>query len=361
MSDTMQESTLCAADAVQVSEKQAEAVRYEGDETYHVMADAMPQIVWSANPDGSRVYFNQRWVEHTHMTAAQTKGWGWLAGLHPDDQSRCRDAWTEAAQGSDTFEMEYRLLCAEDGTFRWHLERALPVFDPQSQIVKWFGTCTDIDELKDAKAEIEALNVRLRRAMIETHHRVKNNLQIISAMIDMQLMNGGESIAVAEFKRLSSHVRTLSAVHDLLTREAKEEAVPQQTLSLEDVLYKLLPVHQQTAPHCRITAQIEDVPLPGRQGISLALVVNELISNAIKHGKGTVEIVVAKEDRQVTVTVCDDGPGFAEDFDPKKAANTGLELVSSLVQWDLAGQVRFGNQPQGGAEVTLSFPAERSL
>src|SRR5690348_16389120 len=105
MSDTMQESTLCTDNAVAVSVEQAEAVRYEGDETYRIMADAMPQIVWSANPDGSRDYFNQRWSEHTHLTAAQTKGWGWPAALHPEDRDRCRDAWTEAAGGSDTFEI----------------------------------------------------------------------------------------------------------------------------------------------------------------------------------------------------------------------------------------------------------------
>jgi PAS domain S-box-containing protein len=361
MSDTTQESTLCADDAVQVNAEQAEAVRYEGNETYHIMADAMPQIVWSARPDGSRDYFNQRWVEHTQMTTAQTKAWGWLAALHPKDRERCRHTWAEAAQGNDAFEVEYRLLCAEEGSYRWHLERALPVFDPQGQVVKWFGTCTDIDELKDAKEQIETLNTRLRRAMVETHHRVKNNLQIISAMIDMQLMNGGDAIAAAEFQRLSSHVRTLSAVHDLLTREAKEEAGPQQALSLEDVLYQLLPVHQQTAPHCRITARIEDVALPGRQGTSLALVINELISNAIKHGQGAVEIVVASEGGQVMVTVCDDGPGFPADFDPNKAANTGLELIHSLVRWDLAGQITFANQLQGGAQVTISFPAARPL
>jgi PAS domain S-box-containing protein len=355
MPNNTQEATLCADDALQVSAEEAEAVRYEGDETYQVMADAMPQIVWSATPDGSRDYFNQRWLEHTGMSAAQTKGWGWIAALHAEDAPRCRDAWTEAVQGSDTFECEYRLLCAEDGTYRWHIERALPVFDPQGHVIKWFGTCTDINELKSAQAEIATLNTRLRRAMIETHHRVKNNLQIISAMIDMQLMNGEAVISSAELQRLGSHVRTLSAVHDLLTREAKEEAGPRQAISLAEVLDKLLPVHQQTAPQYHITAQIEDVQLPGQQGTSLALVINELISNAIKHGTGMVEIAVVQEGDRIIVTVRDDGPGFPADFDPKKAANTGLELIHSLVQWDLAGQVDFANQPQGGAQVTLSF------
>ena len=345
----------CNSDGVKISEKEAAAVEYRQDERYHVMADAMPQIVWAANPDGFRDYFNQRWHEHTEMPPSQVLGWGWLAALHSQDVERCREAWTQAVKSRENFEIEYRLLCAEDGSYRWYIERALPVFDPQGEIIKWYGTCTDIDALKKAQSEIEDLNLRLRRAMTETHHRVKNNLQIISAMVDMQLMNEEPTISSEEFRRLGSHVRTLAAVHDILTKESKMTG-SQQTVSLREVLDKLLPIHQHTAPQCTIDAQIDDVSLSGRQGTSLALVINELISNAIKHGKKRVQIIVAQEDNGITVTVCDDGLGFPADFDPVKAANTGLELIESLVKWDLAGQVEYTNQPEGGAQVTLTLP-----
>jgi PAS domain S-box-containing protein len=343
---------------MQASEAEADAVHYAGDETYRIMADAMPQIVWSARPDGARDYFNQRWYEHTRMTPAQTKGWGWISALHEEDGARCMDAWAAAVQAQHTFECEYRLLCAEVGSYRWHVERALPVFDPGGSVVKWFGTCTDIDDLKQAKTEIENLNTRLRRAMTETHHRVKNNLQIISAMVDMQLMSGDTTISAEEFQRIGTHVRTLAAVHDILTRESKAGG-SRQGISLKEILDKLIPVHQQTAPQCRIIAQVEDVALPGRQGTSLALIVNELISNAIKHGKGLVELVIAWENNHVAVSVCDDGPGFPNGFDVQTAANTGLELVDNLARMDLAGNVTYSNQNRGGAQVTLIFPARR--
>jgi two-component sensor histidine kinase len=265
------------------------------------------------------------------------------------------DAWSVAVRDQETFACEYRLYCAADASYRWHMERALPVFAPGGDIIKWFGTCSDIDDLKRAQSEIETLNARLRRAMTETHHRVKNNLQIISAMVDMQLMNGEASIPADEFKRLGSHIRALAAVHDLLTKESKDEGA-QQAISLQEVLEKLLPVHQATAPHCRITAQIEDVQLPGRQGTSLALIVNELVSNAVKHGRNLAEVVVAREAGCVAVTVCDDGPGFPTNFDVRLAASTGLELVDNLARLDLGGQVKFANQPRGGAQVTLLIP-----
>ncbi len=345
----------CSPDPMQANSVETNAVRYAGDETYRVMADAMPQIVWSAEPTGSRDYFNQRWNEHTRMNAAQTKGWGWVTALHKEDAARCLKAWKEAAQGQQTFEMEYRLICAEDGSYRWFIERAAPLFDPEGNVIKWFGSCTDVHDLKVAQAQIDELNVRLKRAMTETHHRVKNNLQIISAMVDIQLMNDQDMIPAEEFRRLGAHVQTLAAVHDLLTKELKDRE-PDQRISIRDVLQKLVPVHQQTAPACRIQPNIQDVRLPGRQGTSLALVINELISNAIKHGRGNVEVIVTEKDEITSVVVSDDGPGFIAGFDVKTAANTGLELVDNLVRWDLGGHVDFENQPSGGAHVSITIP-----
>ena len=357
MDPTHSDTTPCDSEGLSISSTQAADIQLCRDERYHIMADAIPQIVWAANPDGVRDYFNQRWYEHTGSTVSQAQGWGWLSTVHEADAVRCEAGWRRAVTGKDSFEIEYRLLCAEDGSYRWVVERALPVFDPGGEIVKWYGTCTDIDDLKGAQREIDALNLRLRRAMTETHHRVKNNLQIISAMVDMQLMNDEPTISVEEFRRLGSHVRTLAAVHDILTKESKD-AGSQQTISVPEVLDQLLPIHQVTAPQCHIEAVIEDVTLTGRQGTSLALVINELISNAIKHGKGHVKIVLSQDESAISVTVCDDGPGFPPDFDPRTAANTGIELIESLVRWDLAGQVEYGNQAGGGAQVTIALPKQ---
>jgi len=274
--------------------------------------------------------------------------------LHPEDAPRCIEAWKQAAKNQTSFQTEYRLLCAEDQSYRWHMERALPIFDPNCVVVKWFGTCTDIHDFKEAQAQIEELNARLHRNMIETHHRVKNNLQLITAMIDIQLLNEGDVAPVDEFKRIGSHVRTLAAVHDILTQKAREDTA--QLVSIQEVLEKLIPVHQQTAPHCHLSAEIQDIQLTGRKGTSLALAINELLSNAIKHGRGKVRIVITATGELATITVLDDGPGFPHDFDPKRAANTGLELIDSLVHWDLRGEVRFENQQRGGGQVTITIP-----
>jgi two-component sensor histidine kinase len=194
--------------------------------------------------------------------------------------------------------------------------------------------------------------------MTETHHRVKNNLQIISALIDMQRDTNEPMVPVTEFSRLSANVRALAVVHDILTQEAKAGS-SQETLSVKGVLEKLLKGIEQIAGGHSLAAAIDDARLPGRQTTTLALVTNELAANAIKHGKLRTEVRFTVNGNSATLAVADDGPGFPAAFDPTTAANTGLELVENIVRWDLHGEITYVNRPNGGALVTVTFPISR--
>jgi two-component sensor histidine kinase/DNA-binding response OmpR family regulator len=205
---------------------------------------------------------------------------------------------------------------------------------------------------------IEALNERLRRSMTETHHRVKNNLQIIAAMLDMHLMEGSATIPTKDIHQLGIHVRALAAVHDLLTQESKAGDGQAHYISARALLHDLVPMLQATSAERTIEFDVAEARLTARQGTALALVVNELVSNGLKYGVGTIRIRFAVEGAQATLEVCDDGPGFPEGFDPIAAANTGLELVQHLCHWDLEGTVVYETRAEGGARVLATIPVE---
>src|SRR5262249_7870 len=141
----------------------------------------------------------------------------------------------------------------------------------------------DITEAKRHERELAELNERLRRAMRETHHRVKNNLQIISGMIELLELDykGKKPVPLDEFIRLKSQVGTIALVHDLLTK-AIRETEEAQMVSVRVVLEKLMPMLQQTAWKRTVHYEIEDAIIPTKQCVSLALVTNELVSNALK-------------------------------------------------------------------------------
>lgn len=221
--------------------------------------------------------------------------------------------------------------------------------------------CLEKKRAQDAAARLQAetitLNERLRQAMRETHHRVKNNLQVISAIVDLQLMKDADTISADEFRRVGTSVRALAAVHDLLTQQTNVVG-ESSSISAKALIEKLLALLQQTVGVTRIRSKIDEGHLAVRQGGSLALVLNELISNAVKHGAGDVEVLYTVGKASAVLSVCDNGRGFAEGFDPLVATGTGLDLIMNLSRWDLGGKVTFENQPSGGACVSVTIPLD---
>ncbi len=129
---------------------------------YRFVTDSVPQIVWTARPDGVLDYLNRRFHEYTGMTAEDSRKWGWKPAIHPDDLARYADTWQRAVESGHVFEMEVRFKRGQDGSYRWHLARALPMRDPDDQIVQWFGGATDIDDQKRSREVIKRSEQRYR-------------------------------------------------------------------------------------------------------------------------------------------------------------------------------------------------------
>ncbi len=127
--------------------KQAENAPGEGESNFRMLAESVPQLVWMCTPDGLNIYFNQNWVRYTGLTLEESYGRGWNTPFHPDDKQPAWNAWNHAVETGDTYSIECRLRRL-DGTYRWFLTRGVPMRDAAGNIVKWFGTCTDIDDLK---------------------------------------------------------------------------------------------------------------------------------------------------------------------------------------------------------------------
>ncbi len=212
------------------------------------------------------------------------------------------------------------------------------------------------EDLKRERAAVERLNQGLRDAMAETHHRVRNNLQLMAALVDMQLMESGETVPRSEVERMSAYIYTLAAVHEILT-DVSREHTGEERISARALMERLLPKLGQLTPHKRVEGVIADLTLTPRAATALAVVANELVSNALKHGASTVRVSLRGEDPQATLEVEDDGPGLPPNFQPETAAHTGLELVLRLARWDLGGSICFANNPQGGACVSVRFRA----
>src|SRR5712671_7733231 len=122
-----------------------------------LIVDAIPTLAWSARSDGSADFFNQRWLDYTGLSAEEARDWGWTVVLHSDDLNRLVDYWRSVLASGEPGEIEGRLR-RSDGVYRWFLFRATPSFDNDGEVVKWFGTNTDIEDRKLAEGLLSGEN-----------------------------------------------------------------------------------------------------------------------------------------------------------------------------------------------------------
>ena len=133
--------------------KLAEAKLKASEENFRTLAEVMPQLVWMATPGGNTYYLNQRWEDYTGNLETALLGDLWLQVVNQEDLPRLQEAWSIARASGGTYSTECRLRRA-DGVFRWWLVRGLALSNAQGEIIKWIGTCTDIDDMKQAEAEL---------------------------------------------------------------------------------------------------------------------------------------------------------------------------------------------------------------
>jgi two-component system sensor histidine kinase/response regulator len=180
------------------------------------LADAMPQMIWTTDPDGLLNYHNQRWSDYTGMSFRENEGSGWKRVLHPDDVDRCGEIWSHALRTGEKYEIKYRLKRASDGEYRWHLGRASAVRDGNGRIVKWFGISTDIDDHKRAE---EALEI----ARNELEQRVQERT------LELAQSNSALELEIAERKQAGEAL--VEAQEEL--REARDAALESARLKSE--------------------------------------------------------------------------------------------------------------------------------
>ncbi|WP_207486070.1 PAS domain S-box protein [Arenibaculum pallidiluteum] len=321
---------------IDISErKAAEEALEANEERLRVMTDTMSALVWVSDKDGKAIGFNDRWYVFTGLTLEQSLGGGWMEVVYPDDLQRVQAAWSDALAGGKAYEMELRYR-RHDGTYRWFLVRAEPVLNAVGMILEWIGTSTDVHELRTTHEALQRAFAEKDLLLREVHHRVKNNLQAIWALIQLEAIRlkdipEGRDRLEAIGERLDAMGRLHRHIYQSadLTRVALQPYLKQLALGLVDL-------HGQVG---RVSTEIAAEPL--ECGIDtafpLGLIANEVITNSLKHafpgnrlGKIRLSLWRTPSDN-VELIVTDDGIGLPSDIQSVEASmTTGIVLIQSL-------------------------------
>ncbi len=325
---------------------QARALR-DGEARFRAIADSMPQMVWSTLPDGYHDYYNARWYEFTGVPAGSTDGEAWSGMFHPDDQDVAWSRWRHSLETGEPYEIEYRLR-RHDGVYRWTLGRALAIRDRSGAIIRWFGTCTDIDDSKRLLSERELISQELS-------HRIKNIFAVISGLISLSAR--GQPAAKAYAESLRDRVMALGRAHDFVRPHSERSRKTDGPSTIFAMLDELLAPYGEREDR-RIRLSGDDVPIDDRAATPLALIFHELATNAAKYGalsesQGLVEIRGALRDDDYVITWIESGGPPVTG--PPAVAGFGSTLSRVSAENQLGGWLRQEWLP-GGLQVTFGAP-----
>jgi PAS domain S-box-containing protein len=354
---TAEESELALAVARQLGSsierrRADERLRDQGDE-FHALADNIPALCWMAYADGQVYWFNRRWYEYSGASPESQLGSGWTSLVDPAAQPKVMERWAHSLGTGEPFDMTFPLR-AVDGEFRPHLTRVVPIRDGEGRIRRWFGTNTDV-----------ALQVRqqehLKLLINELNHRVKNTLATVQSMASRSLRHAataGEALDAFEGRLLA-----LSRAHNLLTESKWEGA------NLEDLVGRALaPI---AAPGSeRVLFHGPAVWLTQRRAISLAMVLHELATNAMKYGalsseSGRLEVgwsVVREADGAACVRLHWRERGGPQ-VGPPDREGLGTRLIERTIRTELGGALDLNYEPEGlvwRAELPMDEPRSKA-
>jgi PAS domain S-box-containing protein len=243
-------------------QRRAEQELRSREEHFRLLADSVPQLVWTAGPDGRIEYMSAR--RERYGATGRTD---WEGIIHPDDRRATAEAWLRASETGLPYEMEHRLFVIGKG-YAWHLSRASPLLDAQGVVVRWYGTTTDIDEQKQREENIRDL-------MAELNHRSRNLLAVAQAIARCGVAN---ATTIHEFQaRYSERLLGLAASQDLLTDRNW------RGVSLE-ALVQAQAVPIPASREKRFVSEGPMILLSPNATQTLGLALHELCDNALKHG-----------------------------------------------------------------------------
>ncbi len=295
----------------------------------------------------------------------------WVRATYPEDLPGAMEV-LELIRNTPNFLIEHEFrLRRRDGKIRWVHGIIQNIADDAGNFQYFQGTLYDINERKIAEEALEKIEVVRKK---EIHHRIKNNLQVISSLLALQSENFRDDAVVEAFRESQNRVISMSLIHEELYKSRDVETIDFATY-LRELTSDLLQSYKVGSSDIRLKLDLDNISLGIDSSIPLGIIVNELVSNSLKHafpesGKGEIRIKLSRlseakqnisepedsigeKNKCFTLLVADNGVGFPEYIDFKSTSSLGMQLVNTLVD-QIDGSITL--KRGAGTDFIIQFP-----
>lgn len=322
------------------------AVDEQSELQFRLLAEAIPEVLYTATADGLTDYVSPRFHQFTGLPEEEGLGFAWARAVHPDDVERIKAEWMSCVHTGRPYEVEFRFR-RYDGNFHWFVARGTPLRDDNGRILRWFGVCIDIDaqrksdELRRANEALLLSNAALERFAASVSHDLKEPLATIHSYVELAMEIHRDKLP-PDVARCLSVVQESANRMDLLITDllgyahaSGRKGQNRVSTSLEAVLKEAIE-NLETAAR-RAGAVITHAPLPAvvAEPFQMVLLFQNLIGNAIKYRGNEAPIIhvsAVKQEAFHVISVSDNGEGF-----PPEAADRIFKPFERLHGKDVPG------------------------
>ena len=368
--------------------KQAESVIKDNEKRFRELIESLPQLFWTTRVDGPCDYLSKQWVEYTGVPEAEQLGYRWLEQLHPDDRDRIVSEWMEKVKTGESFDVEFRIR-RNDGVYHWFKTTAVPMHDPEGNIIKWFGSNTDFDEIKKAEEQLINFSKELEQKVEErtkeleafsysVSHDLRAPLRHVSGYVELLNKHFHKELSEKGQHYLNSIADSVhimgKLIDDLLrfSRTGRVEMV-RSIIDMNGIIHEVKDTISRDNSSRNIEWKIGEVPSVYGDGSMLQLVWANLLNNAVKFTNtrkiATIEIGVIEEKKEWIFFVKDNGVGFDMQYAHKlfgvfqrlhpteeyEGTGIGLANVRRIISRH-GGRTWAEAEPDKGATFNFSIP-----
>jgi PAS domain S-box-containing protein len=336
--------------------KHAQEALIESETRYRMIGDLIPFGVWACDEKGTFSYLSASFLSVLGITLEECKKSGWMHLLPREDYDRTIADWRQCIQTGSFWDYEYRIVDTR-GKVLIVLSRGAPQTDSAGKITSWVGIHLDITERKRYEERLET-SLREKEVIIkEVHHRVKNNMQVISGFLELQSNYIADPDAVEKLNECQRRVRTMALVHEKLYQSKSLGAINAAEY-IKSLIADLMNSYSLSTS-VDVSVDVDDVNINLDMAIPCGLIINELVTNSLKYAfagrpEGRLRLTLHhQEDHMFSLVVQDDGIGIPGDFEARSAASLGMQLVRVLVH-QLGGEMKI--ESVEGTRFTIIFP-----